>query len=106
MGRACSLGGTVIGLTPFAVFPDGPSPDRDVRPRECPMIIANPRRDRRFRAMIDAFLVAGGRRPDDLEAILRIQFPEALVRRRDLAAERFDVWYVYRDGHWISEGAT
>ena len=67
------------------------------------MIIANPPGDQRFRAMIDAFLVAGGHRPEDLEAVLRVQFPEALVRPRDLAAERFDVWYVYRDGHWISE---
>jgi len=54
--------------------------------------------------MIDAFLVADGRRPEELEAALRIQFPDALVRPRDLAGERFDAWYVYRDGHWISEG--
>jgi hypothetical protein len=70
------------------------------------MIIANPPGDRRFRSMIDAFLVGAGRRPEELESVLRTRFPSALVRRRDLAGERFDVWYVYRDGHWISEGGT
>jgi hypothetical protein len=70
------------------------------------MIIANPPGDRGFRAMIDAFLMAGGRRPEELESVLRVRFQEALVRPRDLAAEQFDVWYVYRDGHWISEEET
>ena len=56
--------------------------------------------------MIDAFLMAGGRRPEELESVLRVRFQEALVRPRDLAAEQFDVWYVYRDGHWISEEET
>jgi hypothetical protein len=70
------------------------------------MIIANPPGDRGFRAMIDAFLLAGGRRPEELESVLRTRFRQARVRPRDLAGERFDVWYVYRDGHWIDEGGT
>jgi hypothetical protein len=70
------------------------------------MVIANPPGDRRFRSMIDSFLVSGGRRPEELESILRVRYRAALVRQRDLAGERFDVWYVYRDGHWIGEGET
>lgn len=54
--------------------------------------------------MIDAFLMAGGRRPEELASVLRLRFPDALVRPRDLAGERVAVRYVYRDGHWISEG--
>ena len=95
------LGGTVSSHV--VAFAHRGIPDRDAR-RERPVIIANPHGDRGFRATIDAFLVAGGRRPEELEAALRIRFPDALVRPRDLAGERFDVWYVYRDGHWISEG--
>lgn len=66
-----------------------------------PTIIANPPGDRPFRALIDRFLLAGGREPRDLEATLRTRYPTAIVRRRELAGENFEVWYVYRDGHWI-----
>ena len=66
-----------------------------------PMIIANPPGDREFRALIDRFLLTGGRATPDLEATLRTRYPEAVVRQRELAGESFEVWYVYRDGHWI-----
>ena len=66
-----------------------------------PMIIANPPNDREFRAFIDRFLLAGGRAPEDLEATLRTRYAQAVVRRRELAGEKIEVWYVYRDGHWI-----
>ena len=70
-----------------------------------PTIIANPAGDREFRALIDRFLLAGGRAPRDLELTLRTRYPEAVVRQRELAGENLEVWYVYRDGHWIgSEG--
>lgn len=65
------------------------------------MIVANPPGDLGFRALIDRFLVAGGGEPQDLEATLRGQYPAAVVRRRELAGENVEVWYVYRDGHWI-----
>ena len=70
------------------------------RPRR-PIIIANPSGDPPFRAMIDAFLSSAGRRPEDLEVALRTRYPLAVVRPRGLAGERVEVWYVYRDGHWI-----
>jgi hypothetical protein len=69
-----------------------------------PTIIANPPGDRPFRGLIDGFLLSGGRRPEDLEVVLRARFPMAVVRPRGLAGEQFEVWYVYRDGHWIREG--
>jgi hypothetical protein len=106
LGFRALPGGSVIGSSLIVPFADRSIPDRDARPRERPMIIANPPHDREFRAMIDAFLAAGGRRPEDLQSALRLRFPDAVVRPRDLAGERFDVWYVYRDGHWISEGET
>jgi hypothetical protein len=46
-------------------------------------------------------LLTGEWRPETLEAALRTRYPNALVRPRGLAGERTEVWYVYRDGHWI-----
>ena len=51
--------------------------------------------------MIESALPSGDWRPQDLEALLRSRYPKAVVRRRELDAERVEVWYVYRDGHWI-----
>jgi hypothetical protein len=73
--------------------------------RRRPIVVINPSNDARFREMVDRFVATGGSRPDDLEAALRGQYPQAVVRPRELAGERFEVWYVYRDGHWIRSGA-
>ena len=70
-------------------------------PARRPVIIANPPGDRAFRGMIDSALLSGRWRPHDLEAMLRTRYPNAVVRPRELDAERVEVWYVYRDGHWI-----
>jgi hypothetical protein len=66
-----------------------------------PLIIANPSSDRQFRKVIDTALRSGNWRPEELEALLRTQYPRAVVRPRELAGEQTPVWYVYRDGHWI-----
>ena len=66
-----------------------------------PTIVANPPGDLRFRARIDAFLMTEAPRARDLEAALRAEYPAAVVRPRALAGERLEIWYVYRDGHWI-----
>ena len=57
-----------------------------------------------FAPLIESFLRAGGRRPGDLEAALRLRYPRAVVRPRSLDGERLEVWYAYREGHWIREG--
>ena len=70
-----------------------------------PIIVANPPADAEFGSLIERSLLAGSAEPQDLEAVLRTRYPQAVVRRRELAGESLDVWYVYRDGHWIeSEG--
>jgi len=70
-------------------------------PARRPIVVVNPSNDVGFREMVDGFVATGGSRPDDLEVVLRTRYPEAVVRPRELAGERFEVWYVYRDGHWI-----
>lgn len=69
--------------------------------RRPPLIVANPPGDGDFRSLIDRFLLAGSDRPDDLQAALRTRYPNAVVRQRELADEGFEVWYAYRDGHWV-----
>ncbi|HET7471863.1 MAG TPA: hypothetical protein VFJ71_01950 [Candidatus Limnocylindrales bacterium] len=65
-----------------------------------PTLILNPPDDRDFgtfvRSMVE--MVPG---PEELEFRLRERYPRAIVRPRDLSGERMQVWYVYRDGHWI-----
>lgn len=75
--------------------------DRDLDEIRRPTIVANPSGDLRFRARIDALLMVDGTRARDLEAALRAEYPAAVVRPRALAGERLEIWYVYRDGHWI-----
>lgn len=70
-----------------------------------PTIAANPSGDLRFRARIDALLNAEALRARDLEAALRADYPAAVVRPRALAGERLEIWYVYRDGHWVRGGS-
>jgi hypothetical protein len=74
-------------------------------PRRRPIVVVNPSNDVRFREIVDRFVATGGSRPDDLEVALRTRYPAAVVRPRELAGERFEVWYVYRDGHWIRSEA-
>jgi hypothetical protein len=74
-------------------------------PRRRPIVVVNPSSDAGFREMVDQFVAADGSRPDDLEGVLRTRYPDAVVRPRELAGERFEVWYVYRDGHWIRSEA-
>ena len=76
-----------------------------VSPRR-PIVVVNPSNDVRFKEMVDRFVATSSSQPDDLEAALRTRYPEAVVRPRELAGERFDVWYVYRDGHWIRSEAN
>lgn len=80
---------------------DLPGGARDDGAADRPTVIANPPGDAAFRAQVDGYLNEGGRRPEDLQTALRRNYPNAVVRLRSLAGERFEVWYVYRDGHWI-----
>jgi hypothetical protein len=64
-----------------------------------PTLITNPAiafRDHAESALREGQSVA------ELQQILRGDYPRAIVRARDLAGERPVVWYVYRDGHWVT----
>jgi hypothetical protein len=68
-----------------------------------PILIVNPSADREFAEFAAGALGLGQRTPDELEAALRVQYPGAVVRARELSAERTTVWYVYREGHWVPD---
>jgi hypothetical protein len=69
--------------------------------RERPVLIASPRDDAAFRKFAEQLVANGVAAPATLESALRVRYPKALVRARDLAGERAVVWYVYRDGRWM-----
>ena len=62
----------------------------------------NPRSDERFAGIVELLVEEGADSPADLQARLRRWYPDAVVRERDLALEA-PSWYVYRDGHWVSD---
>jgi hypothetical protein len=67
-----------------------------------PMLVINPVSDPSFvRACNDA-MRAHPEFPDALQAKLREAYPSAVVRPRALSGEITSIWYVYRDGHWVS----
>jgi hypothetical protein len=73
-----------------------------LKPR--PILVPNPRSDRSFVTYIDHLSREELSTATALEARLREQFPRAVVRARGLSGEDVTMWYVYRDGHWTSEG--
>jgi len=66
-----------------------------------PTLVLNPPDDEDFRSSAQRLVEDDLREPSDLQALLRRRWPCALVRRRELAGERAQIWYVYRDGHWV-----
>jgi hypothetical protein len=74
------------------------SPDEDR-----PTLVLNPPDDRDFEAFVTS-VVDTAADAAQLERSLRHRYPRAIVRPRDLAGERVEIWYVYRDGHWVRPG--
>ena len=66
-----------------------------------PTLITNPASDLVFRDHA-ASALREGQSVAELQQILRGEYPRAIVRARDLEGERKAVWYVYRDGHWVT----
>jgi hypothetical protein len=64
--------------------------------------VINPRRDANFVARVEADGPSSAS-PPALEATLRTDYPRAVVRPRQLEGERAEVWYVYREGYWVSD---
>jgi hypothetical protein len=70
-------------------------------PESRPTLVLNPAGDDEFRSAAVQLVESGSVEPSLLQDCLRARWPRAIVRARDLAGEHDQVWYVYRDGHWI-----
>ena len=68
-----------------------------------PIVILNPRSDARFVELVSELMADAVGPTSDLQAGLRAEFPDAVVRRRELSSESTEVWYVYRDGRWTPD---
>jgi hypothetical protein len=66
-----------------------------------PVLLVIPASDWQLAARAHEILGAGVRSPSELEARLRDLHPSLIVRRRDLSGESSELWYVYREGHWV-----
>jgi hypothetical protein len=66
-----------------------------------PVLILNPRQDDEFVSFAEG-LAAQATSLAALQASLRERYPAATVRPRLLSSDSGDVWYVYRDGRWVS----
>jgi hypothetical protein len=64
-------------------------------------IVVNPRDDAPFVALAERLVGDGARSTGELQQQLRREYPDAVVRARELDGEAFTIWYVYRDGHWV-----
>ena len=71
-----------------------------------PRLVINPASDTVFVAFAQLIAQDGVASTDEFERRLRVQYPRAVVRARQLADEPILVWYVYRDGRWIPSGAV
>src|SRR3954451_17469306 len=66
-----------------------------------PTVVPTPSDDPDFARAVAEILAMGVVEPADAQQRLRRLYPHAVVRRRELSEERTDVWYVYREGHWV-----
>jgi hypothetical protein len=73
-------------------------------PNSSPTLVLNPPDDAEFGQFADSLMVDGQVDPRALQVRLRQRFPQAIVRPRELAGEQAQIWYVYRDGHWVRQG--
>lgn len=71
-----------------------------------PTLITNPADDRAFQEAAEAEVATGAATSEELQACLRRRYPRAVVHARELAGERILVWYVYREGRWVSSHAA
>jgi hypothetical protein len=67
-----------------------------------PMLVINPVADPSFVRTCNQAMRARPSRPDELQSLLREAYPAAVVRPRSLSGEITTIWYVYREGYWVS----
>jgi hypothetical protein len=67
-----------------------------------PILFVNPVTDVTFVRLAEGWVASGVDKAPELQRILRKSYSEAVVRVRDITGEHEIIWYVYRDGRYIS----
>jgi hypothetical protein len=67
-----------------------------------PLLVINPPADALFVLACETAMDPPLQDPDELQRTLRRRYPRTVVRPRSLAGESIEVWYVYREGRWVS----
>jgi hypothetical protein len=67
-----------------------------------PTLVVNPATDEVFAEFAELLLDDGAIAAEDLERRLRKVYPNATVHERQLSGELALIWYIYREGRWIS----
>jgi hypothetical protein len=68
-----------------------------------PTLITNPAGDAGFRLAVEAAAERTAGAIDATGEHVRLEYPKAVVRARDLSGETIVVWYAYREGFWVSD---
>lgn len=68
------------------------------------MLVLNPVDDVEF-AQAASEAAATTQDPTTMEIRLRVRYPAAVVRPRQLSGEARPTYYVYRDGRWVAREA-
>src|ERR1044072_3687456 len=71
-----------------------------------PTLVTNPADDEAFAPVAARFVADGIEGIDEFERRLRTVYPKSAVHARLLSGETLVVWYVYRDGRWVSAGGA
>jgi hypothetical protein len=104
-GSLRTLSGPVKMFAPHnpeaAMRPVGhaPLPAASVHRAPPPLLLLNPSSDYGFRQLVHSVMGMVDD-PAALQTMLRLRYPLAVVRARELSGERYKSWYVYRDGRW------
>ena len=67
-----------------------------------PTLVVNPATDGVFAAFVQLVVDDDAPSIADFERRVQALYPAAMVHARELADEPVLIWYVYRDGHWVS----
>jgi hypothetical protein len=71
-----------------------------------PVLVCNPADDSAFCSAAETALRERPSGPAAMELELRVGYPRAVVRAREISNEAVAVWYVYRDGRWTPAGTA
>jgi hypothetical protein len=67
-----------------------------------PTLITNPTGDAGFLQAVERAVEEADGDIGAAQLALRSQYPQAVLRARDISGETIVVWYAYRDGSWVS----